>query len=183
MKINKYIVMILTVALLVASNSFATELRSNDKFLKEADLRYELVKKYLTVEDEDSDYPIINFDKISAEQNNEPQDVIELGLGVQNLSIEYRTSQVQRISLPVWGNYCGPGYGTKDSTLEPIDTLDQGCKKHDACYKGVGFRKNCRCNKDLVNYISNNLYRMQGRERTYAEIIRTYFNTVGQIGC
>lgn len=34
------------------------------------------------------------------------------------------------ISLPIYGNWCGPGYGSGT----PIDGMDACCQYHDYCY-------------------------------------------------
>ena len=44
----------------------------------------------------------------------------------------YRT---RSICLPIWGNYCGPGYGGKDFNKPATDILNDGYKMHDQCYK------------------------------------------------
>jgi len=49
-----------------------------------------------------------------------------------------------RQSIPIYGNYCGPNYGSG----EPIDTLDAACQAHDYCYRDYG-RYNCLCDVDL----------------------------------
>ncbi|WP_242430264.1 hypothetical protein [Finegoldia magna] len=82
------------------------------------------------------------------------------------------------------GNYCGPVYGGKDSDEPVTDVLDEGCRRHDQCYKwSPTLRKNCKCNKDLVDYIDAHKSQMSGTMAKVAWAIRTYFNTVGQLGC
>lgn len=142
------------------------------------------VQKYIIV-DNDRLY----FDYQSAQNNNESPEVIEQGLLLESVSSNYAefNTEVYRtrsIGLPIWGNYCGPGYGGKDSDEPVTDVLDEGCRRHDQCYKwSLTLRKNCKCNKDLVDYIDTHKNEMSGTMAKVAWAIRTYFNTVGQVGC
>lgn len=65
------------------------------------------------------------------------------GLGVQRFAV------APAISLPVYGNYCGPGYGDESGCTRPIDAVDAVCCRHDQCYRRQGYF-NCGCNWDLV---------------------------------
>lgn len=142
------------------------------------------VEKYIIV-DNDRLY----FDYQTAQTNNASQEVIEQGLLLESISSNYAESNkegysTRSISLPIWGNYCGPGYGGKGSKKPAVDILDKGCKRHDECYKwSLKLRKNCKCNKDLVDYIDAHKSQMSGKMAKVAWAIRTYFNTVGQVGC
>lgn len=142
------------------------------------------VQKYIIV-DNDSLY----FDYQSAQNNNESPEVIEQGLLLESVSSNYSEFNTEgystrSIGLPIWGNYCGPGYGGKDSDEPVTDVLDEGCRRHDQCYKwSLTLRKNCKCNKDLVDYIDTHKSEMSGTMAKVAWAIRTYFNTVGQVGC
>lgn len=142
------------------------------------------VQKYIIV-DNDRLY----FDYQSAQNNNESPEVIEQGLLLESVSSNYAESNTEgystrSIGLPIWGNYCGPGYGGKDSDEPVTDVLDEGCRRHDQCYKwSLTLRKNCKCNKDLVDYIDTHKNEMSGTMAKVAWAIRTYFNTIGQVGC
>lgn len=142
------------------------------------------VQKYIIV-----DNGRLYFDYQSAQNNNESPEVIEQGLLLESVSSNYAESNTEgystrSIGLPIWGNYCGPGYGGKDSDEPVTDVLDEGCRRHDQCYKwSLTLRKNCKCNKDLVDYIDTHKKEMSGTMAKVAWAIRTYFNTVGQVGC
>ncbi|HCR3586076.1 hypothetical protein [Enterococcus faecium] len=142
------------------------------------------VQKYIIV-----DNGRLYFDYQSAQNNNESPEVIEQGLLLESVSSNYAEFNTEgyrtrSIGLPIWGNYCGPGYGGKDSNKPATDILDEGCKRHDQCYKwSLTLRKNCKCNKDLVDYIDEHKSEMSGTMAKVAWAIRTYFNTVGQVGC
>ena len=142
------------------------------------------VQKYIVV-----DGDRLYFDYEKAQENYESQDLIEQGLLLESVSDSYSKSDnkmygLRSIGLPIWGNYCGPGYGGKDSDEPVTDVLDEGCRRHDQCYKwSPTLRKNCKCNKDLVDYIDAHKSQMSGTMAKVAWAIRTYFNTVGQLGC
>ena len=83
------------------------------------------VQKYIIV-DNDSLY----FDYQSAQNNNESPEVIEQGLLLESVSSNYSEFNTEgystrSIGLPIWGNYCGPGYGGKDSDEPVTDVLDE----------------------------------------------------------
>ncbi|HIF1615888.1 TPA: phospholipase [Enterococcus faecium] len=142
------------------------------------------VKEYIIV-----DNGMLYFYYQNAQNNNESPEVIEQGLLLESISSNYAGFNTEgystrSIGLPIWGNYCGPGYGGKDSDEPVTDVLDEGCRRHDQCYKwSLTLRKNCKCNKDLVDYIDAHKSEMSGTMAKVAWAIRTYFNTVGQIGC
>lgn len=83
------------------------------------------------------------------------------------------------LRIPVWGNWCGPGYGAGT----PKDTLDALCMEHDLCYGERGYW-DCQCDYDLIYGITEHLDRMGFRQRFMAIIVREFFRaryTVG--GC
>ncbi len=50
----------------------------------------------------------------------------------------------QRLSLPVYGNYCGFGHGDPTGNTPPIDAVDAVCREHDRCYSLLGdFDRRC----------------------------------------
>lgn len=50
--------------------------------------------------------------------------------------------------FPVHGNWCGPGHGGG----EPVDPLDEACKRHDECYADSGYF-DCKCDTQLIDDI------------------------------
>ena len=89
------------------------------------------VQKYIIV-----DNGRLYFDYQSAQNNNESPEVIEQGLLLESVSSNYSEFNTEgystrSIGLPIWGNYCGPGYGGKDSDEPVTDVLDEGCRRHD----------------------------------------------------
>lgn len=76
-------------------------------------------------------------------------------------------------SLPIYGNWCGPGHGGGPT----VDAVDAACKQHDECYDRRGYF-DCDCNRTLLNQIDGLLgsRRINGRARTAAAAIRAYFS-------
>lgn len=63
------------------------------------------------------------------------------------------------VSIPVYGNYCGPHHGDPTYSTEPIDAVDEACMYHDMCYDpNVGGRYLCcRCDTELIENFENAL--------------------------
>lgn len=64
----------------------------------------------------------------------------------------------QQLSLPVYGNYCGPGHGDPTENTPPIDAVDAVCREHDRCYHLLGdfdFRCDRALIQDMPNAIAN----------------------------
>ena len=55
----------------------------------------------------------------------------------------------QQLSLPVYGNYCGPGHGDPTEQTPPIDAVDAVCREHNRCYRLLG-GFDYRCDRALV---------------------------------
>lgn len=51
--------------------------------------------------------------------------------------------------LPVYGNWCGPGYPPNGENPDPVDKLDAVCKEHDLCYETLGYLS-CACDQLLL---------------------------------
>jgi hypothetical protein len=122
--------------------------------------------------------PYIDLEK--AKNDGLEEEYIEIGTMVNQISdqmINYSDDQTNektikkaKISIPVWGNWCGPGYGSG----KPKDVLDAGCKAHDKCY-GDRHYFSCACDKALVNYIDKHFSKMKLKEKVAAVAIKTYF--------
>jgi len=63
------------------------------------------------------------------------------------------------LSLPVHGNWCGPGHtaGTPMSGSAPVDPLDAACMRHDLCYvqRGTG---DCGCDLAFMDELRHSRY-------------------------
>ncbi|MBP3803997.1 MAG: hypothetical protein J6I76_08880 [Oribacterium sp.] len=194
-KIKKYLRTLLLIFLLIFAlfplpmqTVTAATTKGNQSY-DQVEKNGEIVLQYITVTNN-----MIYFDYSSAVRNGESDSIIAQGLTLEHISARYAsggsadagTSSNQRsaISLPIWGNYCGPGYGGKDSSKPALDVLDEGCKRHDQCYKwSFSIGNNCTCNKNLIDYIDSHKGQMSGTMAVTAWAIRTYFATIGQIGC
>lgn len=55
-------------------------------------------------------------------------------------------------SMPIHGNWCGPGYPKPGENPEPIDSADAACMRHDHCYEEKGYF-DCSCDQRLVEEI------------------------------
>ena len=51
--------------------------------------------------------------------------------------------------LPIYGNYCGPGYGDPTGMTPPVDAVDAACRAHDLCYGTSGYF-DCACDRTLI---------------------------------
>jgi hypothetical protein len=78
----------------------------------------------------------------------------------------------ERLSLPVYGNWCGPGHGGGT----PVDDLDRACMRHDECYGRKGYF-DCGCDAQLIRDIDTALSSGQVRlsGRVLGPLIRSWF--------
>lgn len=118
--------------------------------------------------------PFIDIEKV--ETDGLTEEYMEIGLMVNQISSSYSNNDqtntmAAKISIPIWGNWCGPGYGSGT----PQDVLDRGCQIHDKCYEDKGYFT-CSCDWALVAYIENNFHRMGLKEKIAATALKTYFN-------
>lgn len=52
------------------------------------------------------------------------------------------------------------------------------------CYKwGLSLTQNCEYNRALIKHIDDHKSEMSGKMAKVAWVIRTYFKTIGMIGC
>lgn len=56
---------------------------------------------------------------------------------------------IPQLSLPFYGNYCGPGHGDPTGNTPPKDAVDAVCRRHDLCYQKYGYF-DCRCDRQLI---------------------------------
>jgi len=75
----------------------------------------------------------------------------ELPPGTPTLPEETASASAQALSLslPFYGNYCGPGHGDPTGCTPADDQVDGACCKHDQCYAELGGH-DCRCDKRLI---------------------------------
>lgn len=66
--------------------------------------------------------------------------------GLDKRAEEMQKNDVSTDGIPIYGNWCGPGYGSGT----PIDGMDYCCKLHDNCY-GSQCYSSCFCNGGLIS--------------------------------
>jgi hypothetical protein len=60
----------------------------------------------------------------------------------------------RQLSLPVYGNYCGPGHDDPTGNTPPIDAVDAVCREHNRCYRLLGAFDR-RCDRNLIESMPN----------------------------
>lgn len=68
---------------------------------------------------------------------------------VQTIPLASDQVTPQQLRLPVYGNYCGPGFGDPTGSTPPIDAVDAICREHDLCYGRRGYL-DCQCDRNLI---------------------------------
>ena len=128
------------------------------------------IEKYIGTKETGEPY----FLRTEAINDGITEEYIEVGETVYYIMNEYYLYEKgisTYATMPIYGRWCGPGYGEGNGT--PIDLLDTGCKEHDMCYKNIGYHK-CSCDVKLVSYIDRNIGKMKGTEKKVAAAIRTW---------
>ncbi|WP_107840095.1 hypothetical protein [Metasolibacillus meyeri] len=152
------------------TRAFATAVKealSTDDLLINADVQLEAHIYY------ENGKPFVDIEKAKAD--GLAGEYIEIGLMLNQISSSSSINQADTvnaagISIPIWGNWCGPGYGS--GILK--DVLDKGCQTHDKCYEDKGYF-NCDCDAQLVDYIEKNFSEMAFIEKLFAIAIKIYF--------
>lgn len=115
------------------------------------------------------------FDEVLARENNENEEVIEIGLAYNEMLKDEKNGKFENNNrkkravikgLTRYGNWCGLGNNGK----KPIDILDAQCKVHDKCYASKG-QWNSGCDVQFVYNIARNfgaIKKLGWRARTYA---------------
>jgi len=63
-----------------------------------------------------------------------------------------------QVSLPVYGNWCGPDYPANTAiAAPPVDALDAACMRHDYCAAARG-RFDCGCDLMLMYELRNTVW-------------------------
>jgi hypothetical protein len=69
--------------------------------------------------------------------------------GLVKIGVSSDRGKPRRLSLPVYGNYCGVGHGDPTGNTPPIDAVDALCREHDLCYARLG-AFDSRCDQAFV---------------------------------
>lgn len=136
------------------------------------------VEKVLTYTTFAEDGSLI-FDTEQAIRDNMSEDIIAAGKSLEEFAYAYQLEAINQergievyISIPIYGNYCGPG--TEPNAGNPVDYLDSCCKTHDDCYGSVGYFA-CTCDEQLIDDINLKYAQMTGSTKQAALAIKTYF--------
>ena len=143
----------------------------------EADQVVENVNQYLYT----TENGLLKFDKERAITNCEDEIVIQTGEKIEEIALAYyeyelaqETGIALAVTIPIYGNYCGPGYGSGF----PLDVLDAQCQKHDDCYGGTeapeGYHS-CYCDWELVDDVRSVLSSLDVDQTVTAYAIIGYF--------
>jgi hypothetical protein len=89
----------------------------------------------------------------------------------QGAATEVRTAAGEKISIPVYGNWCGPGHGSGT----PVDAVDDACRRHDQCYAKNGYF-NCNCDAKLLADLGPAAAKSGAAGRLAATAIGAYFS-------
>lgn len=116
------------------------------------------------------------FDESEARKNKADDLTLEIGNNFNLISQEHEAARngvgKDRVSLPIWGNWCGPGHSGPGA---PTDLLDTACMHHDKCYGKKGYFS-CSCDQQLIDEIWRNFWKMKAAEKAMAVAVATYFD-------
>ncbi|MDX8345820.1 hypothetical protein [Rossellomorea sp. YZS02] len=130
------------------------------------------------------------FDVEKAKNDGQSEFIIESGLALNSISQEYKdyingpektTGRflLAKMSIPVYGNWCGPGHGSGS----PIDYLDNACRQHDYGYQKYGYY-DCDTDAKLIFQINQDYKKMGVKEKIYANAVKAYFSAQMKVrGC
>lgn len=111
------------------------------------------------------------FDSERAIADGASEELIKVGDFINLYSFAMQSDKNDRISLPLWGNWCGPGHS---GPRAPQDLLDTACMHHDKCYGNKGYF-NCACDQALIDEINRNYSHMKTAEKIAARAVQAYF--------
>lgn len=136
------------------------------------------VQKYVRV-----DAGSVVFDREQAVRDGVSDDVLAAGEMVNGLSDGYASESpggvsARKLSLPIWGNWCGPGHGGGAAK----DLLDSACRAHDKFYAKKGYF-NCSCDRTLIATIKRDYNRMHTTEKIAATAVKAYFSAQIRVNC
>lgn len=141
--------------------------------------------QYLTGPVSDSSVP--SFDRDRALADGASDELVQAGDIYNQMASAYASESASdstdgmttmKLSLPVWGNWCGPGYGGGSA----VDLLDRACRTHDKCYASNGYF-NCSCDRSLISAIKRDYNRMHTTEKIASTAVKAYFSAQIKVKC
>lgn len=170
---KKYLISFLTLAIVLGGILQPSSAQAAENTIIDENSSIEAVElaleKYTTVTEEGR----LNFDIELAIASGESDFIIETGKMINEIDRQYNPDPDTfsiAASLPIWGNWCGPGYGGGRA----LDYLDAACRTHDLNYAYYGYF-HCASDKKLVTTISADYSKMKAAEKVAANAVRTYF--------
>ncbi|MFV0466009.1 MAG: hypothetical protein ACK5ML_08045 [Lachnospiraceae bacterium] len=171
----------LLVLVSISNDTFANVLKVNsveNQVTKEkvpAELKkiQKKVEKYLSTSEEG----VVYFDEEAALNDGLEEEMLVIGRNLNQFSTAMQINPDQattRLSIPIYGNWCGPGHS---GPAGPIDLLDRLCQIHDYCYANRGYFS-CYCDARLEKSIMVNWLSISLSQKAVAAAIYLYFDSV-----
>lgn len=115
----------------------------------------------------------VTFDTAQAKADGQSDFIIESGELINQVDKRNNHGEMSTMaSLPIWGNWCGPGHGGGPAK----DTLDAACKQHDLDYGKYGYF-DCDSDIRLIAAISGSYSQMDFLEQQMAHAVVAYFQS------
>ena len=168
-KVKTLFVVILIMIFSLPSHIFADVINSYDT--SNFDAGEKDVLEYYLINTDDG---MLAFDADKAEADGLSDYSIEVGKMVEKFS-EAEAYTTNNIVIPVYGNYCGLGWGTGTGTKTPIDDLDYICQQHDKCYYNHSSEYKCLCDLDFCRAVKAKKGSWTGTKRKVADAGERYF--------
>lgn len=168
-RINKILCGLIIITLSLPNSVFAMGSEDIEKMNNEE----KIIMQYVYLDDDG--IPV--YEKERALADGISESIIEVAdnyFEILNQYYAYENGNKTRMSVPIYGNWCGPGYGSGT----PIDLLDIGCRSHDWCYGKRGYYK-CSCDQELAAYIDRNIGNMSGTQYVMAQAVRLWARNKG----
>lgn len=126
------------------------------------------------------------FDFESATEAGVKEEITKIGLAFNDFARASHTEQselLERLTWPIYGNYCGPGTNLTTAGQQ-IDWLDGQCRAHDYCYGDRGYG-DCTCDKVFIDRLNEGLnkeYISTATAKTVAKAAIAFF-TAAKLIC
>lgn len=168
--------LILLMLSLVVSPGFISAANNIDSSSSMVDVEKE-IDKYIIIDGKD-----ISFDEDKARKDKQSEFILQIGEKINEINRAYDSEdsqKLEKLKLPIWGNWCGPGHGGGPAK----DLLDYACMQHDLDYAKYGYF-DCGSDRRLINRIDTFYYQMKFMEKIVANAVKTYFKAQMMVnGC
>ena len=131
------------------------------------------VNKYVVSEGKE-----VTFNMEQAILDGQSDFILSIGENINTINSAYKNTvstsndvmMIPELSLPIWGNWCGPGHGGG----QPKDLLDYSCMLHDKDYAKYGYF-DCGSDRRLIANINLHYKNMGAVEKGVALAVKAYF--------